>query len=92
MVTALMEALGGTLMIEVIEGKLERDTEAFGEMDCYIEIQYRDQVKRTRAHNEGGQTPVWNQKLEFQLESLKDEARISCFDDDNITRDLVGET
>jgi hypothetical protein len=38
MVTALMEALGGTLMIEVIEGKLERDTEAFGEMDCYIEI------------------------------------------------------
>jgi Ca2+-dependent lipid-binding protein len=37
-----MEALGGTLIIEVIEGKLERDTEAFGKMDCYVEIKYRD--------------------------------------------------
>jgi hypothetical protein len=34
----LMEALGGTLIIEVIEGKLDRDTDAFGEMDCYVEI------------------------------------------------------
>lgn len=34
----LMEALGGTLIIEIIEGKLERDTEVFGKMDCYVEI------------------------------------------------------
>ena len=90
--SALMDALGGTLIIEVIEGKLERDTEAFGKMDCYVEIQYRDQIKRTTAHKEGGQLPIWNQKLEFQVESLKDDARILCFDDDNVSRDLVGET
>ena len=75
-ISTLMDALGGTLIIEVIEGKLERDTEAFGKMDCYVEIQYRDQIKRTTAHKEGGQLPVWNQKLEFQVESIKDDARI----------------
>ena len=66
----LMEALGGTLIIEVIEGKLERDTDAFGKMDCYVQIQYRDYTQRTTTHTDGGQLPVWNQKLEFQLESL----------------------
>ena len=65
-----MEALGGTLVIEVIEGKLDRDTEVFGKMDCFVEIKYKDQTKRTTVHNESGQTPKWNEKLEFQLESL----------------------
>jgi len=38
----LMEALGGTLIIEVIEGKLDRDTEEVGKMDCFVEVKYKD--------------------------------------------------
>ena len=67
-----MEALGGTLVIEVLEGKLDRDTEAFGKMDCFVEIKYKDQTKRTNVHAESGANPKWNENLEFQLESLQD--------------------
>ena len=86
-----MEALGGTLIIEVIEAKLDRDTEGVGKMDCFVEVKYKDQVKRTKVHHEGGVNPKWEEKLEISLESLQDKITISCYDEDALSNDLVGE-
>jgi len=60
-----MEALGGTLAIDIIEGKLVRNTEVLGRMDCFIEIKYKDQVKRTAVHKNSGMNPKWNEKIEL---------------------------
>lgn len=38
----LMESLGGTLIIEIIEAKLDRNTETLGKMDCYVVVKYKD--------------------------------------------------
>ena len=53
-------ANGGELKIHVIEAKLTRDTEYFGQMDPYVEIKTSVEKKRTVTHNDGGRTPVWN--------------------------------
>lgn len=87
-----MESLGGTLIIEIIEAKLDRNTEALGKMDCYVEVKYKDQVKKTKTHQEGGVNPKWDEKLEISLESLTDKITISVFDEDTMTSDLVGES
>jgi Ca2+-dependent lipid-binding protein len=44
----------------VIEGKLFRDTEAVGEMDPFILIEYKGKKFQTKVHEEGGKNPKWN--------------------------------
>lgn len=88
----IANAPGGTLTIEIKEAKLERDTETLGKMDCFVEIKYKDQVQRTSVVNECGQTPVWEEKLDFVIDSLSDLFTITCFDEDNVSNDLVGTT
>jgi hypothetical protein len=41
---SIVENLGGTLTIIIIEGKLLRDTEAMGKMDPLVEIKYHNQT------------------------------------------------
>ncbi len=43
-------------------------------------------------HNEGGMTPVWNEKLEIRIDSLTELIKITCFDEDPLKNDLVGDT
>jgi Ca2+-dependent lipid-binding protein len=86
------EALGGVLKILVKKGKLYRDTEAIGKMDPFVEIEYKNKKYRTRVKEEGGKLPVWNQTLEIPLESLLDEIKVCCYDQDSFTNDLIGET
>ena len=86
------EALGGVLKILVKKGKLYRDTETIGKMDPFVEIEYKNKKYRTRVKEEGGKLPVWNQTLEIPLESLLDEIKVACYDQDSFTNDLIGET
>lgn len=67
---------GGELRIHVIEAKLTRDTEYFGQMDPYVEIKTSVEKKKTVTHNDGGRTPVWNEELTFDVAQVDDEIEI----------------
>ena len=69
-------------------------------MDPYVEIEYAGQTYQTTTIQEGGKNPIWNDTLTIQLkgatkagisEFLKTEqVKITCFDEDLLTDDLVG--
>jgi hypothetical protein len=51
---------GGVLNINVVYGSLTRDVEAFGKQYPYVKIVYQGVKYKTRVHENGGKTPVWN--------------------------------
>jgi Ca2+-dependent lipid-binding protein len=73
-----------------MNGKLIRNTEVIGKMDPYVCIEYRKKKYKTDVDEEGGKTPIWNNTINIDIYSLEDELKISCFDEDMITDDLVG--
>lgn len=82
----------GTLRFTVIKANLLRNTEIFGKMDPFIEIQHGHKKIRTATIQEGGEKPEWNQTLNLMLTTLKDdqEIKVTCFDEDVIVNDVVG--
>ena len=56
---------GGLLHINVVQGRLTRDVEAFGKQDPYVKITYQGTKYKTRVHENGGKNPVWNQAFDF---------------------------
>ena len=55
--------------IIVVEGKLSRDTETFGNMDPYISIKCLGEEYKTPVHQNGGKKPKWNHTLEITFQS-----------------------
>lgn len=39
----------------------------------------------------GHKNPLWNETFEFPIDSLDDIIKISCFDEDSLSNDLIGE-
>ncbi len=81
----------GELILNILNAKLLRNTEIVGKMDPYVCIEYRKKKYKTDVDEEGGMTPSWNNQLVIPIMSLDDELKISCFDEDLITDDLVGQ-
>lgn len=80
----------GTLHFKVIQAKLLRSTEVFGEMDPFIQVDYREHKYKTSTIQEGGKCPVWNEVLQIPILGHGDDLKITCFDEDMIVDDLVG--
>ena len=79
-----------TLKMLVVEGKLYRDTETFGQMDPFMVIEYNNTKYKTPVHQDGGKTPVWNHELLIPLRSMEDSIKMTCFDEDVIMDSCVG--
>ena len=84
----------GILVMKILKGKLYRDTEVFGEMDPYVNIEHFLSGKKfkTEVKHDGGKNPVWDQTFEIEIYSLEDELKIKCFDEDMGQDDIIGET
>lgn len=61
-----------------------------GKMDPYVCIEYRKKKYKTDVDNDGGQLPSWNNTIAIPVYSLEEDLKITCFDEDLITDDLVG--
>jgi Ca2+-dependent lipid-binding protein len=78
--------------LTVHEGKLIRDTEAFGHMDPFVMVTYNSQKFRTKVLEDAGKKPKWEETLEIPIESLEeDRIKITCYDEDVMMDDFVGE-
>ena len=77
--------------VNIKEGILERDTEAVGKMDPFVECKVGDVSSQTDVKDEAGQNPVWNQKLSFLLESIPSHIFFTVKDKDMVSDDIVGD-
>ena len=59
-------------------------------MDPFIEVEYRETKKKTTTLQEGGDRPVWEQTLEFDIYSRDDFLTVSCYDEDISIHDKLG--
>ena len=84
--------MAGFLTLKIVEGKLTRNTELFGNMDPFIQIEYRDQKFRTKVNDGGGLTPTWNETFMIPIFSVEDLLIIVCKDKDLLIDDFIGKT
>ena len=56
----------------VIEGKLYRNTETFGQMDPFILIKHNGAKYRTPVLDDAGKNPIWNHLLIIPVNSAED--------------------
>lgn len=82
----------GTLTLKVVEGKLIRNTEMFGKMDPFVQIDYRINKFKTKVNDSGGVTPKWNEIFKIPVYSIDDILKMTCKDQDLIIDDIIGET
>ena len=84
-------ATSGKLKVNVVEARLERDTEWFGKMDPYCLITHRMQKLRTKENTDGGKTPVWNEMIEIDVKYVGDDIEIAVMDSETLGTDkLIG--
>ena len=86
-----MQDLGGFINITIIQGKLYRNTESIGKMDPFVELDYQGKKYTTKVAEDGHKNPLWNESFEIPIDSLDDEIKISCYDQDSLSNDLIGE-
>jgi len=60
-------------------------------MDPYVEIELGSLKQRTKVHNSGGKNPRWEETLKFKVIN-ETELKLSVFDKDLTSDDLVGNT
>lgn len=82
---------GGTLVLTIIQAQLTRDVETLGKQDPYIKLMYMGTRYKTKVHQNGGKTPVWNETFTLQLGSVSDELHFEVKDDDTIGATLIGQ-
>jgi Ca2+-dependent lipid-binding protein len=80
----------GSLRITVIEAKITHDTEWFGKMDPFCNIEYKQKTLRTPTVKNGGKTPVWNHEVEFQVDDTDDHIWFKVWDEERFENDAVG--
>ena len=56
----------GCLIVQLIKGDFERDTDLFNKMDPYVIFQLNDQKARSLVKDEAGKTPEWNETFSFR--------------------------
>ena len=80
----------GELILKVIEARLERDTETFGQMDPIVELSYGDQSFKTTEKTDAGQHPVWNENFTFDIKETMKILQIKVLDVNPMRDDIVG--
>ncbi|KAJ0987778.1 hypothetical protein J5N97_006134 [Dioscorea zingiberensis] len=57
----------GILEVQLIDAKGLQDTDALGDMDPYVLIQYRNQEQKSSVARGQGRSPSWNESFKFQV-------------------------
>jgi len=81
----------GTMVIELQEAYLRRDTEMFGKMDPFVIFDVNGEIVRSKTCMNAGKYPKWNQKIVFRC-SNNDMIKFQVMDEEfNGKDDLIGE-
>jgi hypothetical protein len=81
----------GKLEVTVVEARLTRDTEMFGNMDPFIMIESRMQRIRTEVCKNGGKEPKWpEEKFVIDVKYVGDDMAILVLDQNVTDTDSIG--
>ena len=83
-------------MIKAIEAKLLIDTEVFGKMDPFLQIDFLGKSLKTPVHEDGGKLPLWNHTFPDILipkgtQIDKAEMKFSAYEEDIKSNDFLGQ-
>ncbi|RZC77339.1 hypothetical protein C5167_001476 [Papaver somniferum] len=90
----------GTLKVLLVDACILKDTDLIGKMDPYVVIKFGDQKRKSTVCKKQGKTPVWNEKLKFNVEYagyIRDEhpkhkLKFKIMDKDRFSKDdFIGE-
>ena len=59
--------LAGDLDIKVIDAKLTRDTEFFGKMSPFVQVEIGGEIRKTSDKRNAGKQPIWDEVLHFRI-------------------------
>ncbi len=55
-----MQAGAGSIVVTAVKAELIRDVEVFGKMDPYVVFEHSGEKYKTKTHQDGGKTPLWD--------------------------------
>lgn len=55
-----------------------------------MQFEHLGKKYKTKVLDDAGKNPVWNQTIEIPLDSIKDEIKVTCYDEDFIMDSFVG--
>ena len=61
-------------------------------MDPFLAIDFKGRLYKTKVLDGAGKHPIWNETFNLPVESMAEEVKIGCYDEDLIVDDLIGET
>ena len=84
----------GKLEITIVRGILYKNTEMFGKMDPFVQLEYNKIKLKTPTIDEGGETPVWDHTFTLDIVTITEEDHITltCLEEDFLKNDYIGET
>ena len=51
-------------------------------MDPFCTLEFGKQSLKTKTHNSGGKTPVWNEIFEIEVKNINDELTLTVYDEE----------
>jgi len=86
-------ATAGKLVVTVVEARVEKDLNTFGDMDPYVEIEHRMERFKTKVVKDGGKEPVFNEVFEYDVKYIGDDFTMRLMNKNSMLNDeLMGET
>jgi len=84
----------GKMELKIVRGLLYKNTEMFGKMDPFIQLEYNKMKMKTQTADEGGETPVWDHTFNLDIITMSEEDHVTltCLEEDFLSNDFIGET
>lgn len=85
-------ATAGILKVTVVEARVEKDQNTFGDMDPYVEIEHRMERFKTKVSKDGGKEPKFNETFEYNVKYIGDDFTMRLMNKNSMLNDdLMGE-
>ncbi|CDW90650.1 c2 domain containing protein [Stylonychia lemnae] len=81
----------GELYVKLVHGTFLRNQDLLSKMDPRVMIEIGDESFLSRAHQNGGVTPFWNETIVIKLTNLSQEATFRVEDEDIFYHDFIGD-
>lgn len=74
----------GKIDITIVRGILYKNTEMFGKMDPFVQLEYNKIKQKTPTIDEGGETPVWDHTFTLDIITMTEEDHVilTCLEED----------
>ncbi|KAK9466333.1 C2 domain-containing protein [Lipomyces arxii] len=80
----------GTLILYVIKKNLP-NRRTLGKQDPYCLLRIGQNAQSSNIDKRGGQRPVWNHEVRFQLSESDDKVKVTILDDNDTKPELIGD-